>query len=386
MTTDPSTTASGYRALDDGAARHGAPESYFMDRPAAEPRPAALWKAPDLPVFRVEPMAKKLIRHFDGYLMSQAAFDSQEQKFRNVGQWLAPEFVYDTVGFSSSKTLAGWCLSGEDSDFHKVFPVSGFSQMLFFGDHMHSTTTSYGIVRWDGDLFGVPAPKRWTYFRVTDFYLARKTMPNETSAEMGGLISWNFMMIDWADLLRRAGRPVLPRAPLPEGLVLSPATNDGVPAPFSDVAAARDSSAAKLVAEGALRDCWVGDTPADRWWHGNLTFYGPGGIGMARNASEFDEHVVGPYRAAFADRRLDSRMLFCEGNYCASYGYLIGKHVGAWVGQQASNQTVSLRYTMHWRVVDGKVQEGWAIFDFVGFFQQLGKDFWEAARSPEAGA
>jgi predicted ester cyclase len=346
--------------------------------------PIGLWKAPDLDVFRPEPLAKKLIRHFDAYLMNQAAFDTPLQKLKNVGQWLAPEFVYQTVGFPSSHSLAGWCVSGEESGFRTAFPTSGFSQMLFFGDHMHATTTSYGNVLWEGDLFGIPAPKNWTYFRVTDFYLARPTMLNDTHAEREGLIKWNFMMIDWADVLRRVGRPVLPPAVLPEGLFLSSSANDGVPAPLSVVAAQRDSAAAKVVAAGALEDCWVGDAPAEKWWNADMTFYGPGGIGLAKNISEFQEHVLNPYKSAFTDRKLDAKMVFCEGNYCGSYGHLTGRHVGTWVGQLASNLTLSVRYAMHWRVVDDKVHEGWAIFDFEGMFRQLGKDFWAAARNSSA--
>eukprot|EP00443_Scrippsiella_acuminata_P019123 CAMPEP_0115256624 /NCGR_PEP_ID=MMETSP0270-20121206/46346_1 /TAXON_ID=71861 /ORGANISM="Scrippsiella trochoidea, Strain CCMP3099" /LENGTH=77 /DNA_ID=CAMNT_0002672291 /DNA_START=27 /DNA_END=256 /DNA_ORIENTATION=+ len=76
-----------------------------------------------------------------------------------------------------------------------------------------ATTTSYGNVFWSKALFGVPAAKKWVYFRVTDFYAARKTGPAR------GQLYYNFMMIDFADLLRRVGRPVLPKAALPEGLV-----------------------------------------------------------------------------------------------------------------------------------------------------------------------
>ena len=36
----------------------------------------------------------------------------------------------------------------------------------------------------------------------------------------------------------------------------------------------------------------------------------------------------------------------------------------------------------HWRVENGKVREGWAVFDFPGLLKQLGKDFFEIARRP----
>jgi len=341
---------------------------------------AQLWKPRMLPIFRDEPLAKNLIRRFDLYLMNGATFDAGEFKLRNVGQWLAPEFIYDSVGFPSTYGLAAWCLSGEESQYRTAFPTTGFSQMMFFGDHEHATTTTYGNAHWMGELFGVPAPQDWTYFRVTDFYKIRKTSEGE------GLVHYNFMMIDFADMFRRNGRPVLPLAPLPEGFVMTAHANDGVPAPLSVVVAGRDHVAALKAAKGALYDGWVGGEGAYmKWWHNDLTFYGPGGIGMAVGANQYAEYVLQPYHDAFTNRSSDTHMIFCEGNYCASFVTLWGDHVGTYVGQIASNKRIGLRVALHWRIVEEKIQEGWAIVDFPGFFTQLGKDFFAIAAAAQGG-
>jgi len=337
-----------------------------------------LWTPRMLPIYRSEPLAKNIIRRFDLYLMNGATFDTGDFKARNVGQWLAPEFIYDTVGFPDSRTLRGWALSGEEQLYRRSFPTTGFSQMLFFGDDTHATTTTYGNAHWVHDLFGIPAPKEWTYFRVTDFYRIRKTGPGE------GLVHYNFMMIDFADLFRRVGRPVLPPAALPEGLVLTAATNDGVPAPLSVVVAHRDSVAPRAAAVGALSEGWAGESTSAKWWHNDLTFYGPGGIGVARGTEEYQTHVLEPYRAAFTNRTVRTDMLFCEGNYCAAFGVLWGQHTGTWLGQHASHRMIGVRFAMHWRVVNGLIQEGWAIFDIPGFFSQLGLDFFALARAATA--
>jgi len=335
-----------------------------------------LWTTKLLPIYRHEPLAKNVIRLFDDYLMHGATFDNGDAKLRNVGQWLAQDFKYDTVGFPGSDTLEGWCLGGEEKEYRRAFPTSGFTQMLFFGDDEHATTTSYGVALWNASLFGIPEPEnRWTYFRVIDFYHLRKY------SDTHGLVDYNFMMMDFADLFRRVGRPVLPPATLPEGLVCPPAANDGVPAPFSVMVAGRDSASAKKAAKGAMEDVWLGDSLPEKWWHSDLTFYGPGGIGTARGAKQFYEHVIQPYHAAFANRSLESKMLFCEANYCGAFGVLHGRHVGTWVGQAASYATLGVRYSMHFRIVDGKIKEGWAIFDFPGLFEQLGLNFWAIARN-----
>jgi len=335
---------------------------------------ASLWQPILPPIFQKEPLAKGIIRRFDAYLMNQAAFDQPDTKAETVAQWLAPEFIYESVGFATSHGSRHWCLDGEETQFRKTFPVSGFSQMLFFGDESHATTTSYGNLFWAEPMLGVPAPNAWTYFRVTDFYAIRKT-GNGTSK-----VHYNFMMIDFADLFRRIGRPVLPKAPLPEGLVLTAATNDGVPAPLSVVAKGRNSTGARMASAGALADGWAGNSGEAKWWHRGMTFYGPGGIGRASNAEEFQQHVLDPFRQAFTNRTCDTHMLFCEGNYCGAFGTLRGRHVGTWVGQVASNRTLSIRFAMHFRVEDDLIKEGWAIFDFPGMFTQLGKDFFAVAR------
>lgn len=340
--------------------------------PKATAQPA--WHPKIPPIYDSEPLAKNIIRRFDFFLMFGATFFNPEDKARQVGAWLAQDFVYDTVGFPNSWTLKGWCISGEETEYRTAFPTTGFSQMLFFGTDEYATTTTYGNAHWMDELFGIPAPREWTYFRVTDFYSIRKTGPEQ------GLVNYNFMMIDFADMFRRVGRPVLPPAPLPEGFVMTAHADDGVPAPLSVVVAGRDHVAAKKAAAGAIYDGWVGGVPASKWWHRNLTFYGPGGIGMATNVGEFQRHVLDLYHAAFTNRSVDEKMLFCEGNYCGAYGVLWGHHVGTWVGLPASGKRLGLRFGMHFRIVGGLVQEGWAILDFPGLFTQLGLDFFGRAR------
>lgn len=328
-----------------------------------------------LPAFQGEPIAKSTLRRFDAYLMLQATYDDPITKLANVEQWLAPDFVYDSVGFPSSRTPRGWCVGGEEREYRRTFPTSVFTQMLFFGSDTMATTTSYGNVFWDSDLFGIPAPKAWVYFRVTDFYSARQTTLGRSQ------IYYNFMMIDFVGLFAQVGIHVLPPAPLQEGIVLPPSTNDGVPAPLSVVAKGRDSETARAVSVRALRQDWEGESVGTEAWHSNLIFYGCGGIGMAKNASEYEAHVLAPFRAAFARRKVDTLIFDCEGNYCGAFGTISGNHVAPWLGLEASGKDVALRFGMHWRVVEGRVQEGWAMFDLPGLFKQIGLDFFARAAS-----
>jgi hypothetical protein len=332
-----------------------------------------LWTPRLNPIYEVEMLAKSAVRKFDQYLMFQASFDTPQRKLQNVRQWLADDFVYETVGFPGARSVSEWCLSGEEQNFRTTFNISEFTQMLFFGTDTMATTTSYGTVLWAEPLLGIPASKKWTRFRVTDFYRARKSGQNQAK------LYWNFMMIDFVDLLRRNDILILPPATLPDGYFLPPYKEDGVPAPLSVLIKPYMAPEAIEICRQILEKDWAGNEPSGLWAK-DVVFYGPGGIGMANTSSVLEQHILQPFRAAFADRTLDIQIFDCEGLYCAATGFIKGRHVKTWLGLDASNRNVALRFAFHWRVHAGMVVGGWAMFDMPGLFSQLGLDFFGRAR------
>lgn len=111
-----------------------------------------------------------------------------------------------------------------------------------------------------------------------------------------------------------------------------------------------------------------------------MVFYGPGGIGMAQSVKDLRKHVLNPFHSAFANRSLDIQMLDCEGGYCGALGHIRGRLVSAWLGLSPGGQWLSLRFTMHWRIVNGKAVEGWTLFDVPGLYEQLGLNLFSIAR------
>lgn len=326
--------------------------------------------------FSTEPLAKSVIRKFDAYNMARGGRDDRATFDANVNHYLAPDLVYESVGFGNWQTPAGWA-AGEEAHYGAAFPETIFTQMLFFGDNKVSTTTTYGRALWSGKLFGMDPPMQWVNLRITDFYNIREERAGY------GRVFYNFMMIDWADALRQIGRPVLRPATLPEGLVLPPSANDGVPAPLSVIVQAerRDEIAARKAMETALSQDWTGDKEeVGKSWHENMTFYGPAGIGHATSREEYSKHVLEPFRVAFKDRHVEQILTACEGNYCSCLGKVHGTGVANWLGLPTKGMKIALRFGMHWRVSDGQPKEGWAIFDYPGLFQQLNVDFYAMAR------
>mmetsp|Transcript_15275 Transcript_15275/g.48122 ORF Transcript_15275/g.48122 Transcript_15275/m.48122 type:complete len:422 (-) Transcript_15275:45-1310(-) len=351
-----------------------------------------LWEAHLRPEYLSEPLGKKTVRYFDGYLLARAGLDGQRAFLANIGRALAPDVLFESVSWGPgggpllTRGRRAWVSSGEERNFRKAFGSTElFTQMMFFGESSTATTTSYGTLFWGGELFGMKPPNRWIELRVCDFYRIRA----DDAGVYGGLITYNFMMIDWADALRQIGRPLLPPAPLEEGVVLPPSADDGVPAPLSVLVSAqgRDAGAARAVVLAALHQDWAGDANCEaQSWHGDLSFYGPGGIGLARGAEQYRRHVLAPFRAAFGERTVAVELLTCEGNYCGALGRLHGHGLEPWLGLPTAGKEVAVRFAMHWRVVGGKVQEGWAIFDMPGLFQQLGLDFYAMAAAKMPGS
>lgn len=338
-------------------------------------RTVQIWDPNLAPEYRNEPLAKSVIRKFDGYNMARGGRDDAKTFQANVAQYLAPDLLYESVGFGTWETPHGWA-RGEETNYGAAFPKTVFTQMLFFGDHRVATTTTYGRAFWSGDLLSVKAPRQWVTLRITDFYSIREDGPGL------GRVSYNFMMIDWADALRQAGKRMLPKAELEEGLVLPPSANDGVPAPLSVVVQAegRDEKVARRVSEAALEQDWSGGAEdLAKSWCSEFHFWGPGGIGLARNSSAYRDHVLLPFREAFTGRKVVVELSTCEGNYCAFFGRLHGEGVGDWLGLPTRGRKVAFRFAMHYRVIGDKVAEGWTIFDFPGLFEQLGMDFFTLA-------
>jgi len=343
----------------------------------SRPQKPQIWN-PDLRVeFSTEPLAKSVIRKFDGYNMARGGRDDPVTFWANVQQYMTPDLVYESVGFGTWQTPQGWA-QGEENKYGMTFPKTVFTQMLFFGDERIATTTTYGSAFWEGNFMNIPAPRQWVTLRITDFYSMREESPGRAR------IYYNFMMIDWVDALRQIGCRMLPPAPLQEGLVLPPEANDGVPAPLSVLVQAqeRNASHARAVAEAALQRDWAGSSSnVVAEWSTNLTFYGPGGVGVARGLESYQEHVLSPFRASFVNRTATVELATCEGNYCGLFGRFSGHGVGNWLGLPTTGHKVSFRFAMHYRVVGGKVQEGWSIFDLPGLFAEVGHDFWAIAAS-----
>ena len=289
------------------------------DRPDQLPQPPA---GPETPA------GKRVVEDMDAIISQHVhLFDWEAWKEVMTPFWTAQP-IYDSTFGTNGVTvgLKDW-FYGEHTTWNRAFSNVHFNQLIFAGEADSATTTTYALVTWSGPFAGVPPTHAPVRVRICDFY----RMEDDK-------IAYNWMMLDVADFMRSSGRRVLPAAAaLPdEGTFHPPRAMDGIPAPLSAYSSPEASQASKAVATALLAAEWEGQADSAHLWHvDEMLFYGPSGVGLARGFAQYRSHVLAPRWAAFGGARqhfeLDS--LVCEGAFCGAHGYLVGPHVGCYLGE-----------------------------------------------------
>ena len=215
------------------------------------------------------PTSKRIIRQMDDVIISKqiGLFDWPTWSAAMEPFW-TPDLVYDSVyGIGKFTGLKAW-FEGEHTHWNRAFDNVAFNQLLFIGENTSSSTTTYATARWYGELAGMPPTGRPVRVRICDFYRLE-----------GERISYNWMMLDLPDVLRQAGRRVLPEAPLrDDGWFQPPRAMDGVPAPYSPLTNPATSEASRAAVTKLLDHDWFervqsGGAAASPLWAHDILFY-----------------------------------------------------------------------------------------------------------------
>ena len=169
-----------------------------------------------------------------------------------------------------------------------------------------------------------------------------------------------------------------------EWLVPGPATQDGIFArPYDPI---RTDASMALVLD-MLTD--MGKHPRgggpeimhlERYWHPQMCWYGPTGIGTARGIAAFRRQHQIPFLRALPDRRVilsGKGVMFGDGDYVATTGWpnmqmtITGD---GWLGIAPSNQAITMRSLDFWRCESGRIRENWVLIDLLHVYQQIGVD------------
>lgn len=76
--------------------------------------------------------------------------------------------------------------------------------------------------------------------------------------------------------------------------------------------------------------------------------------------------VLGQFRAAFPDIRIEVEDRVVDGDRVAQRGRFEGTHEGDFNGMPPSGRRVTIPFMDFWVVRDGKLAENWVVMDFAG--------------------
>ncbi|GAB4149333.1 MAG: nuclear transport factor 2 family protein [Sphingomonadales bacterium] len=237
--------------------------------------------------------------------------------------------------------------------------------------------TGYYTGTFAGDWLGIPAHGGVLNVRFGEFIEFRD-----------GKIAQVRVLLDLLDVMRQAGIRILAPSLGQEGLVSGPSTHDGVILEAVDQAESRKSLELVEAMIGGLGR-FDGETlqsmGMERFWHPNMMWYGPSGIGTTRGIGGFQAYHQQPFLQALPDRKGGNHLArFAEGAYCASTGWpsMYATHKGGgWMGLPPTGRRLEMRIMDFWRREGDMLVENWVFIDLIDVLRQMGFDVFARMRA-----
>ncbi len=257
-----------------------------------------------------------------------------------------------------------------------LFFAGSFDGRFCGGAGTWVTSTGYLMGTMVADWLGIPATGDTVCVRIGEFYRVE-----------GGLIVDARVLIDFVDLMRQAGYYVLPKSTGAEFMVPGPQTSDGILLHDSDPAEALASMQSLDRMIGGLKSFNQKDLKSmgmHAFWHPEMMWYGPCGIGTSRQVEGFQKHHQKPFLHAFPDRVGGNNHIsrISEGQYIASTGWpsVRATHRGEYLGVPATDKPITMRVADWWRREGDVLRENWVLIDLPDLMLQMGVDLFDRLR------
>ncbi len=200
------------------------------------------------------------------------------------------------------------------------------------------------------------------------------------------------ILIDIPMLMAQAGVNPLPESLGSELAVPSPATQDGMlydsqspEATKTSLTLVNDMLSGLMEFDGKTLESMA----IERFWHPNMNWYGPFGIGTTRGTAGFQHGHQHDFVMAFPDRDVVTDVRFAEGSYVVSSGMpsMRATHTGGnWLGLPATNKELTMNVMDWWRREGDLLVENWVLIDLLDIYNQLGVDMLERMRKLQQGS
>jgi predicted ester cyclase len=237
------------------------------------------------------------------------------------------------------------------------------------GTWVSATGCYYGVPR--GPWLGLKPVDRWIALRFGEFYRLD-----------GDRIVDAYTMIDLVDVLRQYGVSPVPPALGVDGLWPGPAAQDGL---RLQIAPAADTAKSLALVEAMIFQGMHGFDGVnhetmhfERYFTGDMMWFGPGGTGTTRGLDGFMRHHEIPFNEAWPDFKGGNHVArFADGPYICSTGWpsIRGTHTGGhWMGLTPTGKAFEMRVMDWWRREGELLSENWVFIDVPHTFKQFGRD------------
>ncbi len=264
------------------------------------------------------------------------------------------------------------------------FPDLKRNTHLFFGGQSNGRID--GNILLDGKMWVTGTG----YFKGTFIrdYLSIPATGGEVNIRWGefcrlesGQIVEVYFLLDLIDLMQQAGYGVLPPARGKDGVYPPPQLNDGMllEVQNANISAYSLDHIRRFIFDGLnsydqseLESMGMAD-----YFHPDVKWYGPGGIGGCLSFKEFEDFHQAPWLVAYPDRQVqDLDALIAEGYYTGGPGWAGVKatHTGPYLGQPATGRSIDFNGLDWWKRVDEQYVENWVFVDMIHLFRQFGVD------------
>ncbi len=181
------------------------------------------------------------------------------------------------------------------------------------------------------------------------------------------------IIVDLIDLLRQVGIHVVPEDYGRSLWIPGPSTGNGVLLDEQDPAeSAKTLDLVETMIFGGLNkyDGKNQDSQGlELYWHPNMVWHGPAGIGSSYGMDEFKKNAQGPIVNAFPDRRGVGHVArMADGHFAASTGWpsLGGTHMNDYMDWPATGEYIGWNIMDFWRREGDKLLENWVMIDLIG--------------------
>lgn len=262
------------------------------------------------------------------------------------------------------------------SPFKTAMPVQQRrSDIWISGHHNGETDEGLWVVEmgnflgdFTADWLGIPASGQATYLPFVSLYRVA-----------GGAIVETVEFLDLLAVLTQVGQNPFAKDQsgghmMPPG----PRTHDGLLTQVPDKAQTRQTQELTIAMLTELAESYT--SPADhlaRFWHPDMNWFGPAGIGASLGFSGYRRGHTGPFETKLETVEIhDWELCVAQGNFSAVMWWpcLTMRNIGGFMGLPASDALAHMRVVDLYRRDADKLAENWIFIDMLHFAKMQGVD------------